>query len=50
MRVAYITVQFPVASETFAGGDGRELLKQGVDVEVFSLKQKKANTSNLLRD
>ena len=40
MKVAYVTMQFPVPSETFACNDIKMLLEKGVDISVFTLKNK----------
>lgn len=38
LRVAYVTMLFPAASETFACLDVRELVRKGLTVEVHSLR------------
>lgn len=38
LRVAYVTMLFPAASETFASLDVRELTRKGAQVEVHSLR------------
>ena len=37
MKIAYITMQFPVPSETFARNDVRRLRRRGLDIEVHAL-------------
>ncbi len=38
MKIAYVTMQFPSPSETFAGADVRTLAAQGADVTVFAMR------------
>lgn len=38
MHIAYITMQFPAPSETFAATDVKALKRQGVEVSVISMK------------
>lgn len=38
MKVCYITMQFPVPSETFAASDVRMLKERGIDVSVYALR------------
>jgi glycosyltransferase involved in cell wall biosynthesis len=38
MKIAYITSQFPVPSETFAAGDVLELVRLGHEVRVFGFR------------
>ncbi len=48
MRVAYVTMRFPAASETFAGTDIRMLRDAGVQVSVHALLGPEANADRLL--
>lgn len=47
MRIAYVTMLWPAASETFAARDVRALIRQGHDVEVYSLRPDFRNTNEL---
>ncbi|MBA2666384.1 MAG: glycosyltransferase [Trueperaceae bacterium] len=47
MRVAYITMLFPAASETFATGDVRALVARGIDMSVHSLRFAARSTPGL---
>lgn len=38
MKVAYVTMQFPAPSETFASSDVRVLKEMGLDVSVYALR------------
>ena len=49
LRVAYVTMQFPRPSETFAGTDVRTLREHGVEVEVYSLRPEHREHDALLR-
>lgn len=40
MKISYITMQFPVPSETFASNDVNTLKLLGVDVDVYTMKTK----------
>ena len=48
MKVAYITSQFPVPSETFAATDIRELRRRGVEVEVYGYRPNRPDHRQLL--
>ena len=48
MKVAYITMQFPYPSETFASTDVRVLHELGVDMSVHSLRAKYPDAERLL--
>ena len=50
LRVAYVTMQFPVPSETFAGTDVRVLREAGVEVEVFSMRPAHRHHERLRRE
>ena len=50
MRVSYITMQFPIPSETFASNDVKNLIKQGIDVNVFTLRRATKNHRKLIRE
>lgn len=50
MKIAYVLMQFPVPSETFASTDISTLLRQGVNVEVFSLKAKHKNYDQMTEE
>lgn len=47
LKVAYITMLFPSASETFATGDVRALVARGVDMSVHSLRPALRSTAGL---
>ncbi len=49
LRVAYVSMQFPRPSETFAGTDVRALREEGVQVEVFALRPAHHDHDALLR-
>ena len=40
MKISYITMQFPVPSETFASNDVKTLKSLGIDIDVYTLKNK----------
>ena len=40
LEVAVVAMEFPCPSETFAGNDIRALIRNGVDVEVHSLRRR----------
>jgi colanic acid/amylovoran biosynthesis glycosyltransferase len=50
MKVAYITMAFPVPSETFASNDVRELAARGVDMSVHSLRPRTDDTMRLIKE
>ena len=50
MRVAYITMQFPVPSETFACNDVRALRQLGVDISVHGLRSAHDSEKTLLQE
>lgn len=50
MKVAYITMQFPVPSETFACNDVRTLKKMGVEVSVHGLRPPHPDAEIMLRE
>ena len=43
MKISYITMQFPVPSETFASNDVKTLKSLGIDIDVYTLKNKDKN-------
>ena len=47
LQVLYITVQFPVPSETFAAVEVRALRSEGVDLSIATLKTKPDNAAQL---
>ena len=50
LDVAYITMQFPVPSETFACNDVRVLTEKGVTVAVHALRGRHPEADKLLRE
>ena len=50
LQVLYITVQFPVPSETFAAVEIRALRAQGLDISVATLKPAPPGADAMLRD
>lgn len=50
LQVLYITVQFPVPSETFAAVEVRALRAEGADVSVATLKARPANAAQLSKE
>lgn len=50
MKVAYITMQFPVPSETFASWDVESLRKQGCEVSVYCMRPKSPAFGELVRE
>ncbi len=50
MKVAYVTMQFPAPTETFAGGDARALRKAGVDLQVFALRPRHRDHERMVRE
>lgn len=49
-KVAYITSQFPVPSETFACNDVLTLKKMGVDVSVYTIRAKHHKLDELVKE
>ncbi len=49
MKIAYITMQFPVPSETFAGSDVLALLARDESVTVFTLRPPHPDAEALIR-
>lgn len=49
MRVAYIFMRFPLPSETFAARDVKALVRQGVEVEAYSLRAPHPQCAALVR-
>ena len=50
MRVAYVTMQFPAPTETFACSDVEALRGLGVEVHVFTLRPAHARHEELVRE
>lgn len=50
MKVAYVTMQFPVPSEAFAAVELRALRRQGADLQVFSYRPAPAGAEAMLHD
>lgn len=50
MRIAYITIQFPAPSETFAGNDVRMLKKLGEDISVFAQRPPHSSYRRMVED
>lgn len=50
MKVSYITMQFPVPSETFASLDVESLRKQGQDVSVYGMRPKHVQFESLMAE
>ena len=50
MNVAYVTVQFPSPSETFAARDIRTLAANGVELEVYSMRERHQDDETLARE
>src|SRR5690625_4332589 len=50
MKIAYVTMQFPAPSETFASTDIRALQSLGHEVEVFCLRSKHKKHNEMMRD
>lgn len=48
MKISYITMQFPVPSETFASLDVESLRKQGQDVSIYGLRPKHVQFDKLM--
>ncbi len=49
MKVSYIIINFPLPSETFASNDVKVLRDLGVDISVYSLKNRDKNYNNLIK-
>jgi len=49
MKIAYVTMQFPVPSETFASLDVNTLIKMGNEVTVFALRTPHKNHHKLIK-
>ena len=49
MKISYVTMQFPVPSETFASNDVKSLDSLGIDIRVYALKRKEKNYSHLIK-
>lgn len=50
MKVAYVTMQFPAPTETFASNDVQELKKLDIDVSVYSLKPKHKKHTTMIAE
>jgi glycosyltransferase involved in cell wall biosynthesis len=50
VRIAYVTMQFPAPSETFASQDVRALLRLGAHVEVFALRPPAARHASMVAE
>ena len=50
MRVAYVTMQFPAPSETFAAVEVRALRARGVEVDVYGLRRPHPRHAAMLRE
>lgn len=50
MKVAYVTMQFPAPTETFAGADVRALVDAGIDVHVYALRRAHKDHATMLRE
>lgn len=50
MKISYITMQFPVPSETFASLDINTLIEQGHEVKVYALRFKHLNYDSLISE
>lgn len=50
MKIAYITMQFPVPSETFASLDVETLIHAGNDVSVYALRNKHKKFDEMMKD
>lgn len=49
MKISYITINFPLPSETFASNDVKVLRDIEVDISVYSLKNRDKNYNNLIK-
>ncbi|MFA0491372.1 glycosyltransferase [Vibrio splendidus] len=50
IKIAFITMQFPVPSETFASNDVKALENKGNEVQVYTLKSPHKNHDEMLAD
>ncbi len=50
LRVAYVTMQFPKLSETFASNDVRTLLNMGIAISVYGLRLEHPEAKRLLAE
>ena len=50
MRIAYIVMQFPSPTETFAGSDVRALRRAGLQVNVFAMRPRHPEHDQMLRE
>lgn len=50
MKVAYVTIQFPVPSEAFAAVEMRALRRQGADLRVLTYRAEPDNAAAMLAD
>jgi glycosyltransferase involved in cell wall biosynthesis len=50
MKIAYVTIQFPVPSEAFAAVEMRALRRQGAELSVLSYRSPPANAREMLQD
>lgn len=50
LKVAYVTMSFPVPSETFATNDARALAARGIEVSVHSLRPRDPAATELIED
>lgn len=50
MKVSYVTMQFPVPSETFASLDVESLRKQGCEVSVYCMRPKHRAFTKLVKE
>ena len=50
LKIAYITMQFPVPSETFATNDVRALRKLGAEISVYGLRSAHPEMLKLLKE
>lgn len=48
MKIAYVTMRFPLPSETFACNDVKDLIKKGHEVEVYCLREKHERHDELI--
>lgn len=48
MKIAYITMRFPLPSETFACNDIKSLINKGHEVEVYCLREKHESHDKLI--
>jgi len=49
LKIAYVTMRFPLPSETFACNDIKKLLEKGHEVEVYCLRGKHKDHDKLLK-